>query len=172
MTSDGKRNPANSDPGAATRRVDLIAPGCSTVRPIVLGSNAAVPFGQVVDVLVSRRRNREAARRFFQRALTASAEPVEVRTDRAAVYPSVLDELLPAAAHVSDRYANNRVEADHGRLKARLRPMRGQCADSNGTAPCGSSRPATRSCRTSDGATTNSPSTYPHKTQSPPPSPN
>ena len=27
--------------------------------------------------------------------------------------------------HRTDRYANNRVEADHGRLKARLRPMRG-----------------------------------------------
>jgi transposase-like protein len=27
--------------------------------------------------------------------------------------------------HVTERYANNRVEADHGRLKARLRPMRG-----------------------------------------------
>jgi transposase-like protein len=26
---------------------------------------------------------------------------------------------------VTDRYANNTVEADHGRLKARLRPMRG-----------------------------------------------
>ena len=32
---------------------------------------------------------------------------------------------LPAALHETTRYANNRVEADHGRLKARLRPMRG-----------------------------------------------
>jgi len=54
-----------------------------------------------------------------------AAEPVEVTTDRAAVYPRLVDELVPAAAHVTDRYANNRVEADHGRLKARLRPMRG-----------------------------------------------
>ena len=37
----------------------------------------------------------------------------------------MLDELLPAAWHRTDRYANNWVEADHGRLKARLRPMRG-----------------------------------------------
>ena len=27
--------------------------------------------------------------------------------------------------HVTEQYGNNRVEADHGRLKARLRPMRG-----------------------------------------------
>jgi len=37
----------------------------------------------------------------------------------------VLDELIPSALHTVERYANNPVEADHGRLKARLRPMRG-----------------------------------------------
>jgi transposase-like protein len=31
----------------------------------------------------------------------------------------------PAAWHQTEQYANNRVEADHGRLKAQLRPMRG-----------------------------------------------
>jgi transposase-like protein len=51
--------------------------------------------------------------------------PVEVTTDRAATYPIVLEELLPAPWHRTEQYANNRVEADHGRLKSRLRPMRG-----------------------------------------------
>jgi len=37
----------------------------------------------------------------------------------------VLEELLPAAWHRTEQYTNNRVECDHGRLKARLRPMRG-----------------------------------------------
>jgi len=37
----------------------------------------------------------------------------------------VLEELAPAAWHRTDQDANNRVEADHGRLKAWLRPMRG-----------------------------------------------
>jgi IS6 family transposase len=37
----------------------------------------------------------------------------------------VLDELVPTAAHVTEQYANNRIEADHAPLKARLRPMRG-----------------------------------------------
>jgi hypothetical protein len=53
------------------------------------------------------------------------ATPVEVVTDRAAIYPVQLEELLPAAWHRTEQYANNRVEADHGRLKSRLRPMRG-----------------------------------------------
>jgi transposase-like protein len=43
----------------------------------------------------------------------------------------VLEELLPAAWHRTEQYANNRVEADHGRLTARLRPMRGRKQDRN-----------------------------------------
>jgi len=83
-------------------------------------------FGQVIDVFVSPRRDAAAAQRFFQRAIgTTNRTPSEVVTDLAATYPVVLEELLPAAWHRTDRYANNRIEADHGRLKARLRPMRG-----------------------------------------------
>jgi len=32
---------------------------------------------------------------------------------------------MPGACHVTDQYSNKRVESDHARLKARLRPMRG-----------------------------------------------
>jgi transposase-like protein len=81
--------------------------------------------GQVIDVLVSTRRDAGAARRFFARALRVGPLPVEVVTDHAPVYPRVLDELVPAARHVTEQYANNVIESDHGRLKARLRPMRG-----------------------------------------------
>jgi transposase-like protein len=83
-------------------------------------------FGQVIDVYVSPRRDATAAQQFFERAIgTTKVAPVEVGTDHAPVYPAVLEELLPAAWHRTDRYANNHIECDHGRLKARLRPMRG-----------------------------------------------
>jgi transposase-like protein len=36
-----------------------------------------------------------------------------------------MDELLSAAWHRTEQYANNHVEADHGRLESRLRPMPG-----------------------------------------------
>jgi hypothetical protein len=72
----------------------------------------------------------EAARCFFTRALaTTKVVPVEVITDKAAVYPHVLDELAPGAWHCTELYANNRMEADHGQLKRRLRPMRGLKTD-------------------------------------------
>jgi transposase, IS6 family len=77
-------------------------------------------------VFVSARRDAGAARRFFQQAIEITkVQPMEIVTDKAAMYPAVLEELLPAAWHHTDQYANNRVECDHGRLKARLRPMRG-----------------------------------------------
>jgi transposase-like protein len=83
-------------------------------------------FGQVIDVFVAPRRDAKAARRFFDRAIgTTKMTPVEVVTDHAATYPIVLEELLRAPWHRNEPYANNRVECDHGRLKARLRPMRG-----------------------------------------------
>jgi transposase-like protein len=90
-------------------------------------------FGQVIDVFLSPRRDAAAARRFFARALDRTRiSPTEITTDRYRLYPRVLDEMLPAAIHRTEAYANNRLETDHGRLKARLRPMRG--LKRNGTA--------------------------------------
>jgi transposase-like protein len=86
--------------------------------------------GQVIDVLVSARRDADAARRFFRRALsTLKVTPSEVVTDAAAVYPGVLDGLIPSAWHHVEQYANNPIEADHSRLKHRLRSMRGLRTD-------------------------------------------
>ena len=66
----------------------------------------------------------------FTRALaTTKVIPVEVTTDKAAVYPNVVNELAPGAWHPTEAYANNRMEADHGQLKRRLRPRRGLKSD-------------------------------------------
>jgi hypothetical protein len=55
--------------------------------------------------------------------------PSEVVTNAARVYPAVPGELVPAAWHHVEQYANNRIEADHSQLKRRLRPMRGVQTD-------------------------------------------
>jgi transposase-like protein len=85
--------------------------------------------GQVIDVYVSRRRNIAAARTFFGMMLAGRERPKEVTTDLAAPLLRVVDELLPDVLHDTTQYANNRIEWDHGRLKARLRPMRGLRTD-------------------------------------------
>jgi transposase-like protein len=40
-----------------------------------------------------------------------------------------IEEVARDAFHNTEQYANNRVECDHGRLKARLRPTRGLKTD-------------------------------------------
>ena len=74
---------------------------------------------------VSARWDIASARRFFTAALTVHGEPGEVITDRSPDLANVIEVLVPVALHNTGRYENNRVECDHGRLKARLRPMRG-----------------------------------------------
>jgi transposase-like protein len=110
-------------------------------------------YGQVIDVLVSARRDADAARRFFQRALRMlKVTPSEVVTDAAAAYPAVLDELVPSAWHHVEQHANNPIEADHSRLKHRLRPMRGLQTDRTAQVITAGhafhAEPATRTLRT------------------------
>ena len=81
--------------------------------------------GQVIDVFVSPKRDIAAATKFFSGAIPAHGRPSEVVMDKAPALANVIEKLLPMVFHNTEQYANNRVECDHGRLKARLRPMRG-----------------------------------------------
>jgi transposase-like protein len=86
-------------------------------------------YGQVIDVLVSARRDAAAALRFFRRAMAMlKVRPAEVVTDAAPVYRAVLDELVPSAWHHVETTCQ---QPDRGRpqLKHRLRPMRGLRTD-------------------------------------------
>jgi IS6 family transposase len=85
--------------------------------------------GQVIDVNVSTRRNATAATRFFETMLVGRERPTKVTTDLAAPLLRVVDELLADVFHDTTQYGNNRIECDHGRLKARLRRMRGLRTD-------------------------------------------
>jgi transposase-like protein len=124
--------------------------------------------GHVIDVLVSTRRDQEAARRFFRRALTTlNVTPIEVVTDAAPVYPRVLDELIPSAWHHVEQYENNRIEADHSRSNTGY----DLCVACAPIKPRQSSSLDSRSCRTFDAATTNSESMWPVAYGSPPRSP-
>jgi transposase-like protein len=82
-------------------------------------------YGQIIDVYVSTRRDLRAARRFFASAVGAHGAPEEIVTDKAPALARAITELLPGTVHDTTQHANNRIECDHGRLKARLQPMRG-----------------------------------------------
>jgi len=78
--------------------------------------------GQVIDVLVSRKRDLAASRRFFTVVLEHGARPIRGDPRPGAGLPLGIDELLPAALHVIGQYATDVIEADHGKSKSRLRP--------------------------------------------------
>jgi transposase-like protein len=84
--------------------------------------------GQVVDVLLSPRRDTASAREFFLGAKIRTdgrATEVVSVSDRAPAYRRVVADVCLGAVHVVTKYRNNPVECDRGRLKARLKPLRG-----------------------------------------------
>jgi transposase-like protein len=80
-------------------------------RPVAVGVPRARPVRAGDRRVPSARR--QGGCRFVQRAIgTTKLAPVAVITDRAATYPIVLEDLLAAPWHRTERYANNRIEAD------------------------------------------------------------
>ncbi len=89
--------------------------------------------GQAIGFLLSAKRDKEAARRFFQRALNRenTRTPRVVVTDRLNSDPGALrdmkreGELGRFTRHRRGRWLNNGVEQDHRRIKRQVRPMLG-----------------------------------------------
>lgn len=69
-------------------------------------------------MFVARRRDAAAATWFFAKALRDHGEPLEIVTDKSPTLAAVIGDLVPDAEHCTEQYANNRIECDHGRLKA------------------------------------------------------
>ena len=81
--------------------------------------------GRVIDVFVSEHRDFASARAFVATSVLARRIATEVIADRGAALANVTPDLIPSAFHDTGQCESNRCEAGHGRLKARLRPMRG-----------------------------------------------
>ena len=104
----------------------LPVPGGRRHRPVP-GLNPGIEF------LLSAKRDKKAARRFFRQALGRqnTRHPRVVVTDRLTSYPGALramkqkGELWRFTRHRRGRWLNNRVEQDHRRIKRRTRPMLG-----------------------------------------------
>ena len=81
--------------------------------------------GDVIDILLQRRRNARAAKRFFNKALKGQgAEPTLLVTDKLRSYPAAAQQVLPSATHLTSCYANKRAELPHQATRQRERQMR------------------------------------------------
>ena len=81
--------------------------------------------GDVIDILVQRRRNARAARRFFRKLLKGQeSEPRWLITDKLGSYGAAHRDVMVSVEHVTTRYANNRAEVSHQPTRQRERQMR------------------------------------------------
>ena len=89
--------------------------------------------GNTIDFYVSQSRDKQAAKRFFKKALAAShvCEPRVITVDKNPAYPVAIQELkeegrIPTGIPIRQiKYLNNIVEQDHRFIKKRIRPMLG-----------------------------------------------
>jgi putative transposase len=81
--------------------------------------------GDSIDILVQKRRNTLAAKRFFRKLLKGQcASPRSMVTDKLKSYSAAKREVMPSVPHCTDQYANNRAELSHEPTRLRERQMR------------------------------------------------
>ncbi len=81
--------------------------------------------GDVLDILVQSRRNRQAAKRFFRKLLNRQGrEPRRLITDKLRSYSAAHRTVMPSVLHSTRQYANNRAEVAHQPTRQRERQMR------------------------------------------------
>ena len=81
--------------------------------------------GDTIDILVQKRRNKRAAKRFFRKLLKGQcASPRRMVTDKLRSYSAAKRELMPFVPHCTDQYANNRAELSNEPTRLWERQMR------------------------------------------------
>ena len=81
--------------------------------------------GQVLDILVQKRRNTGAAKRFFRKLLKGlHYAPNRLVTDKLRSYGAAYRVSMPSVHHCTIQYANNRAEVSHQPTRQRERQMR------------------------------------------------
>jgi putative transposase len=82
--------------------------------------------GNILDILLQRRRDKKTAKRFFRKLLKGLRYvPRVIITDKLASYGAAKREMLPGAEHRQHRYLNNRAENSHQPTRQRERLMQG-----------------------------------------------
>src|SRR5712664_1968463 len=81
--------------------------------------------GDVLDILVQRRRDKKAAKKFLRKLLKGLGYvPNVIITDKLRSYSAAKAEVLPSVEHCKEKWQNNRAENSHQPTRLRERVMR------------------------------------------------
>ena len=81
--------------------------------------------GDVMDILVTKQRDRQAAKRFFRKALKHQGQALwQLVTDKLRTYRAAHREVFPSVVHRTGRYENNRAEVSHQHTREQEKQMR------------------------------------------------
>ena len=81
--------------------------------------------GDVLDIMVQRRRDKKAAKKFFRKLLKRlQYVPRVIVTDKLRSYSAAKAEVMPSVKHIQQKYQNNRAENSHQPTRLRERVMR------------------------------------------------
>jgi putative transposase len=82
--------------------------------------------GDVLDILVTRRRDKRAAKRFFRKVLKQQGSPPwQQVTDKLRSYSAAHRKVFPSINHRTGKYENNRAEVSHQHTREQERQVRG-----------------------------------------------
>jgi len=81
--------------------------------------------GDDIDILVQKRKDKKAARRFFKKLLKGQqVTPIKIVTDKLRSYSATKQEQMPSVDHSTQQYANNRCELSQQPTRQQDRQMR------------------------------------------------
>ena len=81
--------------------------------------------GDVLDILVTKRRDKRAAKRFFRKVLKGQGKPPwQLVTDKLKSYAAAHREVFPSVEHRTSQYENNRAEVSHQHTRQKERQVR------------------------------------------------
>ena len=88
-------------------------------------------YGATIDFLIRKKRDTQAAKSFFSKAIRENGKPEKINVDKSGSNKAALDainqEYLDAQQIEirQNKYLNNMIEQDHRFIKKRTRPMLG-----------------------------------------------
>jgi putative transposase len=81
--------------------------------------------GDEIDILVQKRKDKKAAKRFFRKLLKGQqVAPIKIVTDKFRSYSAAKKELIPDVEHSTQQPENNRCELSHQPCRQQERQMR------------------------------------------------